>query len=85
MVAQQPVRSLPYDRAIFFDNYLPVKYLQASLLFNDLRVVGYAACGNASQDPGGPVNIVVVRGRSLLQKREKLKKCLTLLCGTNCV
>jgi len=85
MVGQQSVRSLPYDRAIFFDNYLPIKYLQASLLFNDLRVVGRATFGNAPQGPGGPVNIVVVRRRSLLQKRKKSKKCLPLLYSANCV
>jgi hypothetical protein len=48
-------------------------------------VLVQATCGNASQGAGGPVNIVVVRGSSLLQKRKKSRKRLTLLWRTNCV
>jgi hypothetical protein len=32
VVAQQPVRSLPNSRTMFFDNYLPVNHLQAPLV-----------------------------------------------------
>jgi hypothetical protein len=69
VITKQPVRGLPYERAVCFYNYLPINWLQATLLINALRE---AAIANSLIIWNLPFSIIIVEDEYFLLQQVRI-------------